>query len=436
MWMDYGAPAPVRDITAYADAVARIALGAYNAITYHEDVPLAMAEATLTLGRRLPDDRRQEWAERTRQAIEGDAPKSVPEVYALEQAHLLDSPERELKLQAIRIGDLGITAMPNEVYGLTGLKIKASSPLPTTVNIELANGAEGYIPPPEQHALGGYTTWPARTAALEVQAEPRIVDTVLGLLERVSGQSRRPPRPQGGTYAEAVIASKPTSFFRLDEMQGTTAADLLGGPPARFEPGIALALPGPDAPAFTASGDGPNRAIHCAGGRLLSGPIAPGDSYSLVFTFWNGLPHDARPVTGYLASIGPEGDPDAAVDHLGIGGTHPDVPPGRLFVFNGNLADAIQAGRTELPIKQWCQVVLVRDGPRVRVYLDGNPEPEIDAKLTDTRHASASWIVFGGRVDGIAGLEGKIDEVAVYDRALSVEEISSISRAASTDRTP
>lgn len=26
------------------------------------------------------------------------------------------------------------------------------------MNIELANGAEGYIPPPEQHKLGGYTT--------------------------------------------------------------------------------------------------------------------------------------------------------------------------------------------------------------------------------------------------------------------------------------
>jgi len=44
-----------------------------------------------------------------------------------------------------------------------------------TMNIELANGSEGYIPPPEQHMLGGYTSWPARTAALEFQAEPKIV---------------------------------------------------------------------------------------------------------------------------------------------------------------------------------------------------------------------------------------------------------------------
>ena len=39
--------------------------------------------------------------------------------------------------------------------------------------IELANGGDGYIPPPEQHLLGGYNTWPARSAGLEVGAEPR-----------------------------------------------------------------------------------------------------------------------------------------------------------------------------------------------------------------------------------------------------------------------
>ncbi len=62
----------------------------------------------------------------------------------------------EIKLQAIRIGQLGITAMPNEVYGSTGLRIKAESPLKPTFNVSLANGYAGYLPPPDQHKLGGY----------------------------------------------------------------------------------------------------------------------------------------------------------------------------------------------------------------------------------------------------------------------------------------
>jgi hypothetical protein len=84
-------------------------------------------------------------------------------------------------------------AIPNEVFAVTGLKLKAQSPIQPLMNVELANGAEGYIPPPEQHYLGGYTTWPARTAGLEVDAEPKIVDELLNLLEKISGGTKRRP---------------------------------------------------------------------------------------------------------------------------------------------------------------------------------------------------------------------------------------------------
>jgi hypothetical protein len=83
--------------------------------------------------------------------------------------------------------------MPNEVFAVTGLKLKAQSPIQPLMNIELANGAEGYIPPPEQHYLGGYTTWPARTAGLETDAEPKISNALLGLLEQISGGAQRRP---------------------------------------------------------------------------------------------------------------------------------------------------------------------------------------------------------------------------------------------------
>jgi hypothetical protein len=130
--------------------------------------------------RRVPDDKRMAWAKAVVADMKGRTiAANQREVYALEQVYLHDEPQRELVLQALRVGDLGITAIPNEVYGITGLKLKAQSPLEPTLNIELANGAEGYIPPPEQHKLGGYTTWPARTAGLEVEAEPRIVETLL-----------------------------------------------------------------------------------------------------------------------------------------------------------------------------------------------------------------------------------------------------------------
>jgi hypothetical protein len=96
-------------------------------------------------------------------------------------------------LQAVRIGDLSLAAIPNEVFAITGLKLKEQAPLSMHMNLELANGGEGYIPPPEQHYLGGYTTWPARSAGLETEAEPKIVAKVLDLLDQVSqGKPRRP----------------------------------------------------------------------------------------------------------------------------------------------------------------------------------------------------------------------------------------------------
>ena len=107
----------------------RSAERAYRSIAYRDRVPLAMAETRLVLGRRVPDEARLAWARGVVAAMKDrDIPSNLPEVYAREAVYLHDEPRRELKLQAIRIGELGITAIPNEVFAITGLKIKAQSP--------------------------------------------------------------------------------------------------------------------------------------------------------------------------------------------------------------------------------------------------------------------------------------------------------------------
>jgi len=189
-----------------------------------------MREAKLMLAYRVPNEQRLAWARKIAGGLNGRLPQTLPEVYSLEQIYLHEKQGTELKIQALRIGDLGIAAIPNEVFAITGLKIKMQSPLQPTFNLELANGAEGYIPPPEQHILGGYTTWPARTAGLEPQAEPRIVKTVLALLEQVSGKPRRKLTDTHGSYAKLVLASKPVAYWRLNEFSGPTAHDWATSP--------------------------------------------------------------------------------------------------------------------------------------------------------------------------------------------------------------
>jgi hypothetical protein len=90
-----------------------------------------------------------------------------------------------VKVQALRIGDIGIVAIPCEVFTEIGLEIKKTSPLAHTFTIELANGYNGYLPTPAQHALGGYETWRARSSYLEVDASTKIMAAVKELLAGV-----------------------------------------------------------------------------------------------------------------------------------------------------------------------------------------------------------------------------------------------------------
>ena len=178
--------------------VAQAAFEAYKTIKYYDWVPLVMEEVRLTLEVRKPTPEEVKEAKLVVDELPNGKPRNWPEIYARETVIMAQWPDtREIKLQAIRIGQLGITAMPNEVYGSTGLRIKAESPLKPTFNVSLANGYAGYLPPPDQHKLGGYTTWRARSSCLEEEAEPKIVAKLLELLntlaERRHDESLAPP---------------------------------------------------------------------------------------------------------------------------------------------------------------------------------------------------------------------------------------------------
>ncbi|HTK74128.1 MAG TPA: hypothetical protein VL371_02660, partial [Gemmataceae bacterium] len=177
---------PGEQIRVVADSVAKAALAAYRRVEHRDGVPLAMAEKEIELGVRLPSPHDVARAKSILAAAK-DGLKSQPEIYARETVLLSEYPPKvKLKLQAIRVGELGIAAVPCEVFVEIGLAIKKESPLKPTFTIELANGYNGYLPTPEQHRLGGYETWRARSSYLEVDASPKITATVLDLLRAVA----------------------------------------------------------------------------------------------------------------------------------------------------------------------------------------------------------------------------------------------------------
>lgn len=408
-WMDYSQPKKPVSIDAYAGELANMAFEACKKIRYRDWASLEMRDRDLSLAVRLPDKERLAWAQEVVDKMKGAAPKSIPEVYAKEQLWLRDNPVRLVKLQAIRIGEFGITTMATETFAIIGLKIKAQSPLQPIMNIELANGEEGYIMPPELFPLGGYNTWACRSAGLETNAEPKIVNALLEMLEQLSGKRRQKMVDSHGQYAKTVLGNKPIAYWRMNEIQGPILDATRRRIPAIYESGVVFHLDGPASSAF--SGEAVvNRAAHFAGGRMLLPMKHSPSEYSIEFWFWNGLPADARDVTGNLFACG---------DRLSIGGKSSSA--GRLILSTTNGEKL--TGQTEVPLKKWNHLVLTREDRKVTVYLNGSVE--ITGEITPPEASDCDKAFIGGDSGNNANFEGKLDEVAIYKKALSASEVAS-----------
>ncbi len=427
---DYKQPAdaPMQSptVTEFTDGLLEIAIDAYQSVKYTVTSELTMAERRMPLNYRVPNKQLLEWSERIVAKLGDKPPQSTEEIYAREQVILHQLQSTEIILQALRIGDIAIASTPNETYALTGLKLKLQSPLPQTMVIELANGGDGYIPPPEQHLLGGYNTWAARSAGLEVLAEPKIAEADLQLLEKVTGMPRRPFVQTQGPAAQAITALKPVAWWRMDEMSGPHAAD--SSPhyhDAVFEPAVAYFLEGPLSKAFCLDSE-TNRAAHFAGGRMSTRLPELNDHYSVSMWIWNGMPNEGRGTAGWMLSNDYNHGLSASGNHLGIGGTA--TSPGMLIFQDGNDPDKKPAvGKSIIDRWTWNHVVLVREPAAVRVYLNGNADPEIQLESLAVPSVNLKQFFFGGRSDNLDNWEGRLDEIAVFDRILTPDEVARLS---------
>ena len=412
MWMDYGAEKKTITIDQYASEVADSALKALQTVKYVDHAPLGMVEKTLELKYRVPDEKRLAWARPIAAKIENDVPKNKEEVYARESLILHERQKTTVKLQAIRIGDLSIATLPNEVYAITGLKLREMSPFRMHFNIELANGAEGYIPPMEQHTLGGYTTWPARTAGLEVQAERKMVDTLVQALEVATGKESVILLDEISSYCSVLSQSEPIEHLTLNEYQEPIQGyrNFLDTSP-KLEPGFAFYLEGPQTNAFR--GRSINRSIQFAGGHLKVPSSGLDDNSSIALWFWLGHESGASDRTGELinalgVSLKAHQFPDHTVRLEWGTNKERDLPSPSS---NPDLASPAPCFADD-----WHFAVLIRDGENVRVHLDGSEKPV----LTGKAGKAANEVLFG------QGLEGRLDEITIWDRVIEPSLIAKL----------
>ncbi len=64
---------------------------------------------------------------------------------------------------------------------------------------------------------------------------------------------------------------------------------------------------------------------------------------------------------------------------------------------------------------------MIRQANRVRVFLNGVEEPEIDAEL-DVTSEDSRQLYWGARSDQFAPLQGNLAQVAFFDRPLEARE--------------
>ena len=426
MWMDYGAEKKTITIDHYASEVADSAMKALQTVKYVDHAPLGMVEKTLELNYRVPDEKRLAWARPIAAKIENDLPKNKEEVYAREALILHERQKTSVKLQAIRIGDLSIATLPNEVYAITGLRLREWSPFKTHFNIELANGAEGYIPPLHQHKLGGYTTWLARTAGLAEDSEGMMVLVLADVFHSLSG-TRRPPliSHENGDYAQAVLNTSPVQYHR---MEGSSQSQLTepgvkwqNSLVARY--GYAAYLPGPgsqlgygnESTLKPSAFSGPkqiNRCVHLAGGSFATASYLQ-DQASIALWFWLGHESGASDRTGELinalgASLKAHQFPDHTVRLEWGTNKERDLPSPSS---NPDLASPAPCFADD-----WHFAVLIRDGENVRVHLDGSETPV----LTGKAGKAANVVLFG------QGLEGRLDEITIWDRVIEPSLITKL----------
>jgi neutral ceramidase len=178
--------APYEKMRMVANLVADKVYQAHQQIEFHDWVPLAAEQTELPLTVRKPTSEQYSWAEQVLAETDNESSgHRRARIYAERFQQLRHAPDEVAAiLQAFRVGDLGIAAIPFEVFVESGLEIKEKSPLKQTFTISLANGWYGYLPTPEHHEWGGYETW-LGTNIVQIDASTKIVEALLNSFERL-----------------------------------------------------------------------------------------------------------------------------------------------------------------------------------------------------------------------------------------------------------
>ena len=90
------------------------------------------------------------------------------------------------EVQAVRVGNAAVVALPHEVFVELGIDLWARSPFPHTRIVTLANTEDFYVPTRRAYAEGSYEV---RNSPLAPGGGELLVDAAVGLLQELAGRT-------------------------------------------------------------------------------------------------------------------------------------------------------------------------------------------------------------------------------------------------------
>ena len=212
-------------------------------------------------------------------------------------------------------------------------------------------------------------------------------------------------------YETAVLADKPTAYWRLEESNGTAANDQMKQNAGEIRRSINLGIPG----ALPS-----DKAMNFAG---TDGYIFVGSQPALNIQNDISVEAWAKPValdgaTHVIVEKGEGSIADKAQYRIGLHSTN--FWQGCLYV--ANTEHCLEA--PDIPsTSAWTHLVLVRSGSNVTLWVNGKPAKT--ATLAGALNTTDLMLAIGrGGSESTRYFNGGIDEVAVYDHALTPERVS------------
>lgn len=181
-----GTPAaPYEKMRRVGNAVAAEVYRAYQGVVHVPWVKLDARLEEVRLATRRPSAEQIAYAEARLAPTAGKAWHPNEKLYSRHVLRAAAGPaEVNVPVQAIRVGDVGVAALPIETFAEIGLELKAKAPWKKAFTISIANGAYGYMPTPTQHQLGGYESW-LGTNRVETEASVKLTARLLAMWEEM-----------------------------------------------------------------------------------------------------------------------------------------------------------------------------------------------------------------------------------------------------------